>query len=126
MLVDDMQVPVSSEQHKLQLFFAHFAKFELAESMSDTQLTQRCQLVGSNKVDYVPSLGNIMSPFDFASRITRQSRGYKAPGFDCSMLELAAIDPQQYVRLSHPLHVKMAVTSTEPLQLKGAINAPVL
>ena len=125
MLVDDLQVPVSSEHQKLQLFFNHFAKLELAESMTDAQLTSRCSQIGPTKVDYVPSLANIMSPFDFASRITRQSRGYKAPGFDCSMPELAAIDPKQYVRLFHPIHVKMAITSTEPLQLKGSINAPV-
>ena len=41
------------------------------------------------------------------------------------MPELAAIDPEQYIRLFHPIHLKMAVTSTEPLQLKGSINAAV-
>ena len=107
------------------MFFEHFAKLEMADSMTAEQLLQRCYSVGSTAVEFAPSACNIMGPFEFGSRISRQSGGYKAPGFDCSMPELAAIDPEQYVRLFHPLHVKMAVTSTEPLQLKGSINATV-
>ena len=66
-----------------------------------------------------------MGPFEFGSRIARHAGGFKAPGFDCSMPELAATSPTQYVRLYHPLRVKMAVTATEPLQAKGSINATV-
>ena len=66
-----------------------------------------------------------MAPFEFGSKISRHAGGFRAPGFDCSKAELAAVDPTQYVRLFHPLHVKMAVTATEPLQAKGSINATV-
>ena len=125
LMYDDQSVPVTTHVRKLEVVFDHFAKLERADKMSEQQLLQRCSKVGPTTVDYVPSIHNIMSPFDFGSRISRQSRGHKAPGFDCSTPELAAIAPEQYIRIFHPLHVKMAVTSTEPLQLKGSINAAV-
>ena len=125
LMYDDNSVPISTHARKLEVVFDHFSKLERADAMSDQQLLQRCSAVGPTGVDYVPCIQNIMSPFDFGSRITRQSCGHKAPGFDCSTPELAAIAPEQYVRLFHPIHVKMSVTCTEPLQLKGSINAAV-
>ena len=44
-------------------------------------------------------MSNIMGPFEFGSRISRHAGGSRVPGFDCSMPELAAADPSQYVRL---------------------------
>ena len=82
--------------------------------MTTEQLVARCQDVGSTAVDYIPSIQGIMTPFEFGSRVTRNSTGYKAPGFDCSMPELAQIDPKQYIRLLHPVHVKMSITATAP------------
>ena len=75
---------------------------------------QRCTDVSPTAVDFTPEVDNIMGPFEFGSRISRHAGSLKAPGSDCSMPELAAIDPTQYVCLYHLLHVKTAVTATEP------------
>ena len=41
------------------------------------------------------------------------------------MPQLAVVEPTQDVHMFDPLHVKMAVAATEPLQAKGSINATV-
>ena len=81
LLYDENKVPVSTHERKLQVFFDHFAKLEMAESVSVDQLVSRCHKVGTNPIDYVPTLKNIMSPFEFGSKIARCSTGHEAPGF---------------------------------------------
>ena len=39
MLLDDQQVPVSTQTHKLEFCLAHFTKLELVEGMTDSQLS---------------------------------------------------------------------------------------
>ena len=76
--------------------------------------------VGPTSVEITPQMNNIMGPFELGSSISRHAGGFKAPGFDCSMPELAAIAPSHYVKFFHPLHVKMAITAMEPLQAKSS------
>ena len=125
LLYDHDHVPVSTAEDKLRAFFEHFTKMELAEPVTSEQLIAKCHSVGPTTVAFTPVASNIMGPFQFGARISRVSTGLKAPGFDCSMPDLAQVDVEQYTRLLHPLHVKMAITATEPLQLKGSINATV-
>ena len=122
-LYDEQHVPVATHFRKLEVAFEHFSKLDLANDISVNQLVQRCTDVGPTAVDFAAKVNNSMRPFEFASRISRHAGGL--PGFDCPMPELAAVDPTQYVRLFHPLHVKMAVTATEPLQATGSTNATV-
>ena len=50
-----------------------------------------------------------------------ESEGGRAPGGDCITSDLALLAPEQFTRLYHPLHVKSALLSREPLSFKGAI-----
>ena len=57
--------------------------------------------------------------------LSRHAGGFEAPGSNCSMLEVAAADPSQYVHLFHPLRVNTAIIATEPPEAKGFINGTV-
>ena len=61
---DDDLAPVSTHSRKLEVFFEHFAKLEMADSMTAEQLLQGCCSVGPTAVDFIPSACNIMGPLN--------------------------------------------------------------
>ena len=53
-LYDEQHNPVTTHSRKLEVYFEHFSKLELADDMSVDQLVQRCTDVGPTAVDFAP------------------------------------------------------------------------
>ena len=114
---------VSGSREKAHALLKHFANTELAD------LCDKSSLVDKHCLEFSPppqslSSDNIMSVTDFRSRILGSNRS-TAPGVDGVNPLLAHVDPVNFTRLYHPLHVKMSVTLHEPISLKGSIACPV-
>jgi len=116
--------PVTSTYDKFDTLLRHFAEVEFAEITSRDQLpTDSCYSQCSLNVQTLDA-ANIMCPYTFRDGILRNNKS-KAPGADGVNGLLCHACPDQFTRLYHPLHVKMALRCNEPSDLRGFLASAV-
>ena len=67
---------------------------------------------------------NFLSPLQYKQFLSK-GKTVKAPGSDNITNDVLQTNPDQFVRLLLPVHVKMALLGVEPLALKGAATFPI-
>ena len=123
LMKDSNGAPVASVSQKAQTQFDHFAGIELADNVSQEELSLDCHSVQPPQITSL-SITNVMSPHELHIRFATANKG-RAAGDDLVTNDLLHLDLHQFTRLYHPLHTKMALTASEPLRLKGSIAHPV-
>ena len=110
--------PVSSTEQLKEAQFKHFANCELATVVESDSLVDDHIQLASHTVPPLPVIDNFMSPLQLEAGLLRTAKG-KAVSTVVSS-ELIRLDPAQFTRLYHPLHVKCAFLCDEPIASKGA------
>ena len=119
LLQDESGKPAENSAAKASIFFEHFSKIELATSM-DTASLLRQYNSDSVALSTCPEVEDFMDPYRFKMGIMSGKKGKKG-GIDNVNADLAQLVPDEFTRLYHPLHLKMALFADEPLALKGGI-----